>query len=196
MHPAAPRFSEPGPFALLLLTTGIIGWLASAQLVRERLALYQDADYITSCDVNAFVSCGEVFRTWQASVFGFPNPLMGIVAFAVIITTGAVVAAGGQLAPWYWRALQAGVLLGMVFTVWLWSQALFSIGILCIYCMVVWAAMIVLTVFVTSRNVAHGVLPAPAPVRRFLAEWTAPLTALVLIATAASVLFRFLGAFV
>ncbi|MBG6179328.1 vitamin K epoxide reductase family protein [Arthrobacter sp. CAN_A1] len=196
MDSPAPRFARDRPFGLLLVITGLVGWLASGQLVLERLAVYADPDYVTSCDVNAFVSCGEVFKTWQASLLGFPNPLLGIVAFSVIITTGAMLLGGAQVARWYWLSLQVGVSLGMVFTVWLWSQALFAIGILCTYCIVVWAAMIVLTIFLTSRNMLRGALPAGPRARALLGSWTGTTAALLLVAAAASVFFRFIGVFV
>ncbi|MFJ6278886.1 vitamin K epoxide reductase family protein [Arthrobacter subterraneus] len=190
-----PAFATDRGMAWVFTVCGAVGFLASGQLVLERLALYQDPDYVTSCDISPFVSCGEVFRTWQAALFGFPNPLIGIVAFAVILTTAMVLFSGARPARWYWRGLQAGVGLGFVFVIWLWSQALFAIHILCLYCMVVWAAMIVLTVLLTARNAIYGDLPSPAALRRFLAGWAWPLTVLLLAATAASVFFSFSRAF-
>lgn len=190
-----PGFATDRGTAWLLAACGAIGFLASGQLVLERIALYQDPNYVTSCDISPFVSCGEVFRTWQAALFGFPNPLIGIVAFAVVLTTAMALLAGARLARWYWLGLQAGVTLGFAFVVWLWSQALFSIHILCLYCMVVWSVMIVLTVLLTVRNMVRGDLPATGALRRFLAEWAWPITVLLLVATAASVFFSFSGAF-
>ncbi|WP_159802763.1 vitamin K epoxide reductase family protein [Arthrobacter zhaoguopingii] len=181
-------------FAFLLVATGVVGWLASGQLVLERLALYADPGYVTSCDLNPWISCGEVFRTQQAAVFGFPNPLIGLVAFAVVITTGMALLAGAELRRWYWLGLQAGTVLGAAFTLWLWFQALFVISILCIYCMVVWVVMIVLTVHLTARNAASGVLPVPPRAARLLAEWSWVLVALLIVAGAASVFLRFAGA--
>ncbi|GAA3296464.1 vitamin K epoxide reductase family protein [Arthrobacter citreus] len=189
-----PHGPERG-FAWILLITGVVGWLASAVLVLERLRVYADANYITSCDINPWVSCGTVFQTWQASIFGFPNPLIGIVAFAVIITTAVALLAGASFKRWYWMGLQAGVTLGMVFVVWLWSQALFDIYVLCIYCIVVWTAMIPMFVFTTIRNMARGVLPAPAGLVKFASEWAWVIVALLWVATAASIFFRFINVF-
>ncbi|WP_342024404.1 vitamin K epoxide reductase family protein [Arthrobacter citreus] len=191
---AEPHVQERG-FAWILLITGVIGWAASAVLVLERLRVYADANYITSCDINPWVSCGTVFQTWQASIFGFPNPLIGIVAFAVVITTAVAMLAGASFKRWYWLGLQAGVTLGMVFVVWLWSQALFDIYVLCIYCIVVWTAMIPMFVFTTIRNMAHGVLPAPAGLVKFTSEWAWVIVALFWVATAASIFFRFINSF-
>ncbi|MHA7264367.1 vitamin K epoxide reductase family protein [Arthrobacter sp. TMN-37] len=207
-HPAhaAPSGTNSGPdggprpserrFAALLVAAGSIGWLASGQLVLERLALYANPDYVTSCDLNPWISCGEVFRTEQAAVFGFPNPLIGLVAFAVVVTTGMALLAGARLRRWYWLGLQAGTVLGAAFTLWLWFQALFVISILCIYCMVVWVVMIVLTVQLTARNAASGVLAVSPRSARLLGEWSWVLVALLVVAGAASVFLRFAGAMV
>ena len=173
----------------------MIGWVASAILVLERLQLYKDPGHVTSCDINPWVSCGQVMGTWQSELFGFPNPLIGIVAFAVVITTAMTILAGARLGRWYWAGLQVGVTLGAVFVIWLWSQALFAIYILCLYCMIVWAAMIPLFLLLTVRNLAHGVIPAPPRLVRFATEWAWTLVAIAYVAVAASVFFRFFSTF-
>lgn len=183
------------PYALLLLITSLVGWAASGILVLERLRVYADSNYVTSCDISPWVSCGTVFQTWQAALFGFPNPLIGIVAFAVTITVAMSMLAGAQFSRWYWVAVQAGVTVGMGFVVWLWSQALFDIYVLCLYCIVVWTAMIPLFVFTTVRNLAHGVIPAPKGLVNFVSEWAWAITALLWVSVAASIFFRFMNAF-
>ncbi|MHA7141626.1 vitamin K epoxide reductase family protein [Arthrobacter sp. Sr33] len=185
-------FVKHRPFAVILLVTGLTGWVASAVLVLERLAAYEDPSHVTSCDINPWVSCGSVFQTWQAALFGFPNPLIGIVAFAVVITTAMALLSGARLGRWYWIGLQAGVTAGFGFVTWLWSQALFDIYILCIYCMIVWATMIPMFALLTIRNLNHGIIPAPRRFTRILTEWAWVLVVLLWVATAASVFFRFL----
>lgn len=195
LEPRVPRFARPRAFGFLLLATGVVGWVASAVLVLERLALYKDPGHVTSCDVNPWVSCGRVMGTWQSELFGFPNPLIGIVAFAVVLATAMAVLSGAAPGRWCWAGLQAGVTLGTVFVIWLWSQALFEIYILCLYCMVVWAAMIPLFILLTVRNLVHGVIPAPRAVVRFAADWAGTLVAIAYVAVAGSVFLRFFPAF-
>lgn len=194
--PAPAWFAKPRAFGLVLLVTGAVGWVASAILVLERLALYEDPGHVTSCDVNPWVSCGRVMGTWQSELFGFPNPLIGIVAFTVVLATAMVVLSGARPGHWYWLGLQAGVTLGMAFVAWLWFQALYEIYILCLYCMIVWAAMIPLFLLTTARNLALGVIPAPPWVVRFAAGWTGTLIAVAYVGVAASVFVQFLPAFI
>ena len=191
-----PPMTRDRPFAWLLLITGVVGWLASGALVLEKLEVLKDPSHVTVCDVNPWISCGQVMQTWQSSVFGFPNMFMGIVAFAVIITTAMGMLAGATFARWYWLGLQAGVTLGFAFVVWLWSQALYSIHILCPFCMVVWAAMIPLFVWVTVRNVTHGVIRLPAGATRILGDSGWIITALLYVAVIATIFFAFIQVFI
>ncbi|MBB6406999.1 vitamin K epoxide reductase family protein [Arthrobacter sp. AZCC_0090] len=193
---AMPRMVRDRPFAWLLLVTGAIAWLASGALVLEKLQVLIDPNHATVCDVNPWVSCGSVMKTPQSSVFGFPNMFIGIVAFAVIITTAMAIFAGARFARWYWIGLQTGVTLGFIFIVWLWSQALYVIHVLCPFCMVVWACMIPLFVFVTIRNVVHGVIPAPARLAKILGESGWIISALLYVAVIASIFFAFINVFI
>jgi len=191
-----PATVRDRPFALLLLITGVIGWLASGALVLEKLEVLKDPNHVTVCDVNPFISCGAVMQTPQSSVFGFPNMFIGIVAFAVIITTAMGILAGAKFSRGYWLGLQAGVTLGFAFVVWLWSQALYVIHVLCPFCMVVWAAMIPLFVWVTIRNVTSGVIKAPPAVVKLLSGYGWIIVALLYVAVIATIFFSFIHLFV
>jgi uncharacterized membrane protein len=193
---ALPAFTLQRPFGFLLLATGVVGFVASGILVLERLELYKDSGHTTSCDINPWVSCGRVMKTWQSELFGFPNPLIGIAAFTIIITIALAILSGARFSRWYWLGLQGGVTLGMVFVAWLWSQALFEIYILCLYCMVVWAAMIPMFILLTVRNMAYGIIKVPAGLARAASEWAWTLVAVVYVGVAASVFLRFFNAFV
>jgi len=191
-----PATVRDRPFAWLLLITGVIGWLASGALVLEKLEVLKDPNHVTVCDVNPFISCGAVMQTPQSSVFGFPNMYIGIVAFAVIITTAMGILAGAKYSRGYWLGLQAGVTLGFAFVVWLWSQALYAIHVLCPFCMVVWAAMIPLFVWVTIRNVTSGVIKAPPAVVKLLSGSGWIIVALLYVAVIATIFFSFMHLFV
>ncbi|MBC2644843.1 MULTISPECIES: vitamin K epoxide reductase family protein [unclassified Rhodococcus (in: high G+C Gram-positive bacteria)] len=167
--PAVPApHVEPGdgvPFARslpwLLLIGGIVGLAAAFVLTVEKFALAADATYIPSCSLNPVLNCGSVMATEQASVFGFPNSLLGIAGFAVVAVTGAGLLAGARFARWYWLGLQAGVTAAAVFVHWLIVQSLYVIGALCPYCMAVWAVTIPIFWYVTLRNLHHGTFTPP-----------------------------------
>ncbi len=88
----------------------------------------------------------------QAAVLGFPNPLLGIAGFAIVVTIGVALLAGARLPRWFWLGLQAGATIGVGFIHWLIVQSLYSIGALCPYCMVVWVVTIPIFWYVTLYN--------------------------------------------
>ncbi|TGN66643.1 vitamin K epoxide reductase family protein [Nocardioides eburneiflavus] len=165
------------PLAIGLLVGGLVGLVAAAVLLIERIRLAEDSGYVPTCSINPVLSCGSVMESAQASLLGFPNPVIGVAAFPVVIATGAAMLAGARLARWYWAGLQAGVTAAMVFVAWLVFQSLYRIGALCPYCMVVWAVVIPLFWYVTARNAAAGVLGSPPGGRLAtgLLDWRAPL---------------------
>lgn len=131
---------------------GAVGLVASFVLTVEKIALLADADYVPTCSINPVLSCGSIMRTPQAEVLGFPNPLLGVVGFTVVLTTGVVVLAGARLPHWYWLGLQVGSALGVLFIHWLAFQSLYEIGALCPYCMVVWVVTVPVFWYTTLRN--------------------------------------------
>ncbi|AWZ10301.1 Vitamin K epoxide reductase [Streptomyces sp. ICC1] len=151
--------------ALILTVGGALGLLAAFTLTVEKIALLKDPSYKPSCSINPILSCGSVMTTPQAEAFGFPNPLLGIAGFAVVTALGVVLLTGALLPRWMWLAVQAGVTFGVVFVHWLIFQSLYRIDALCPYCMAVWAVMIPVFWYTTLRNLTHGVLPVPAPLR-------------------------------
>lgn len=137
---------------VLLTLAGLVGLAASAVLLVEKIELLKNPDYVPSCSINPILSCGSIMNSWQADVFGFPNPIMGVVGFAVVSTVGVSLAAGATYPPLFWRALQAGAALGVIFVHWLIFQSLYRIDALCPYCMVVWIVTTTVFWYVTTRN--------------------------------------------
>jgi uncharacterized membrane protein len=133
-----------------VLIAGVAGLVASATLTIEKIELLLNSSYVPSCNLNPIVSCGSVMTTPQASVFGFPNSLIGIAAFAVVTVTGVLAVAKVPLPRWYWVGIALGTLAAAGFVHWLIFQSLYRIGALCPYCMVVWVATISLLVVVAS----------------------------------------------
>jgi uncharacterized membrane protein len=177
------------PAAVWVLLAGIIGEIAAFVLTVEKVRQLQNPSYVPSCSINPVLSCGSVMLTKQASLFGFPNPLLGIAAFSVVIVTGVLAVAGVRLPRWYWAGLAGGTLLGTVFVHWLIYQSLYEIGALCPYCMVVWVVTVALLVVVTP--IALRPLAGRNKVVDALYQWRWPLYAVWITAIALLILDRF-----
>ncbi|WMD08829.1 vitamin K epoxide reductase family protein [Streptomyces sp. FXY-T5] len=173
LAPAGARAAGTGrAFALLLVVTGAAGLLASWIITLDKFKLLEDPDFTPGCSLNPVVSCGSVLESDQAEAFGFPNPMLGLVAYGVVICVGLSLLAGARFPRWYWLVFDAGCLFGVGFVTWLQFESLYRINALCLWCCLAWAATIPLFWYVTSFVVRQGFLPAPGAVRRFLDEFT------------------------
>ncbi|MCF8553347.1 MAG: vitamin K epoxide reductase family protein [Candidatus Nanopelagicales bacterium] len=144
--------------AWTLVVGGIIGIFASIELIIQKIAVLSDPDFVPNCDINPILSCGSVISTEQASLFGFPNPVLGVIGFTIVIMFGALLFTGVEMPRLMWLGLNFGALAGMVFVIWLVSQSLYVIGALCPWCMVVWAVTIPIFWQVTTNNLAGNKL--------------------------------------
>ncbi|WP_236826449.1 vitamin K epoxide reductase family protein [Blastococcus sp. MG754426] len=145
---------------------GLLGLAASFVLAVEKYALLADPGYVPTCSLNPVLSCGSVMSSPQAALFGFPNPLLGVAGFPVVVVTGAVLLSGARLPGWFWGGLQLGVTGAVVLVHWLIFSSIYRIGALCPYCLVVWAVTIPVFWYVTLRNLAAIHLRSPSSLAR------------------------------
>ncbi len=170
------RGGAPKGLAWLLAVTGAAGVLASWVITLDKFLLLEDPDFKPACSLNPVVSCGSVMQSEQAQAFGFPNPMLGLVAYAVVVCVGAGLLAGAHYRGWFWLGLNAGTLFGVGFCSWLMGQSLYEINALCLWCCLAWVATLLMFWAVTAHNVRTRVLPAPRPLRVFFTEfgWAPP----------------------
>lgn len=189
-HQLEPQPSRALP--ILLCVGGALGLLAALELTIDRIRLLSDPNAELACDLSPFVACGPVMESSAGALLGFPNPLLGIVGFSVVVATGAAMLAGARLARWYHLGLQAGVVLATVFITWLQTQSLYVIGALCLWCMLVWAVTIPIAVAVTADNLAQGRL-GPTAVRfgTWLRAYTPTVVAVWYLAVLTAIGLRF-----
>jgi uncharacterized membrane protein len=143
---------------------------AAFVLATEAVTLAGDQEATFGCDINAVVSCGTVGSSWQASVFGFPNAFLGLVTEPVVLTIAAAGLAGVRLPRWMMLTAQVGYTLGLTLAYWLLYQAIFHIGAVCPWCLLVTVATTFVFVEMTRINVLEGHLGIPRRARRFAEE--------------------------
>jgi uncharacterized membrane protein len=147
---------KPIAMAVFLIVTGVVGLYGAFSLVLDEFKVAADANTKLSCDVNPFISCSDVMKSWQGHLFGFPNPVLGVMGFVAPIAVGVMLLAGLAAAKWFWVAFNAGLFLAWVFVTWLFTQTVWSIGALCPWCMLVWSMTIPLFWIFTCWNMARG----------------------------------------
>jgi len=170
------RVGAGRPYAWLLVVTGALGLLASFVITLDKFRLLEHPGFSPSCNLSPIVSCTNVMRSAQAAAFGFPNPVLGLMTYPVVIAVGEGVLAGARYRRWFWLGLDLGALFGAGFCMWLMSQALYTIGALCLWCCLAWTATIALFWYTTVHNVRHRVIRLPRPVAAAVLEfsWVVP----------------------
>lgn len=144
-------------YGIFLILSGLTGLLAAFSLTLEKIQKLANPDYKASCDFSILVQCGANLDSWQGSVFGFPNPLIGIVGWTIVITIGAGFLANLRYPRWWNISLNIGLLGALGFCIWLMYQSIFVLNTLCPWCMVTWGATIPAFWVVTFWNIKNGV---------------------------------------
>jgi uncharacterized membrane protein len=173
--------TRPTALAVWLIIAGLIGWWAAFSLTMERIHLLADPNAILGCNFSPLVQCGKNLTSWQGSLFGFPNPILGLTGWMAPIVVGFAILAGARFARWFWWLFELGLTFAFVFVIWLISQSIFVLGTLCPWCMVTWVVTIPTFYAVTLHVLRTGIIPAPRGIRNSadkLMSWV-PLFAVV-----------------
>lgn len=149
----------------LLLVCGLIGLIASLMLTIEVFQRLKDSQFEPICNLNPIFSCTSVADSPQSHLFGFPNYFLGIAGYAAMATVGVVLLAGAKLKKWFWQLVELGLLFAILFLSWLQYSAIYRIGALCLFCMIVWVVTIPAFWYTTLYNFRVGNLATPAKLR-------------------------------
>jgi uncharacterized membrane protein len=187
-------------FALFNIIAGAVGWFASFQLLTEYVKTLQNPEYVPNCSVSLLVTCGPNMESWQGSLFGFSNTIIGVAAFVAPVAVGVAILAGARFSSWFWWAYQVGLLCGFAFILWLSYQSFFSLGTLCPWCMVVWLVMIPLFWIGVLRPQSAGMLSVSEPGRKLYENlyswsWVCIVLTYLFIAVVAQVQLDWFGEF-
>lgn len=157
------------PFILII--AGIIGFISASILMYDKIQLAQNSHYVPSCNLNPIIACGNVMQSKQGSAFGFPNPTIGIGAYAIITTIGFAMLAGGRFKRWFWLGLESGLFLAIIFIHWLFFESVYRLHELCPFCMGIWAITITSFWYVTLFNIDEGHIILPKNIQQKVYPW-------------------------
>jgi uncharacterized membrane protein len=139
-----------------MLAFGIIGLIVSFILSVEEIHLIKNPNAVLSCSINIVLNCSTVMQTWQASVFGFPNMLIGLMSYPVVITVAVVALQGARLPRWFWITANVCYGLGAIFAYWLFFNSVYIIEVLCPWCLVITFATTILFATITHYNLREN----------------------------------------
>jgi uncharacterized membrane protein len=144
-----------------MLVSALLSLTASFVLSVDAIILAADPRAALACNINAVISCGTVGASWQASLFGFPNAFLGLIAEPVVITIAVACLGGVRFPRWFMLSAQVVYTLGLVFAYWLFFQAYFVIGALCPWCLLITLSTTLVFTSLTHVNIRDGNLYLP-----------------------------------
>jgi len=151
-----------------MLVASLASLVASFVLAVDALALAEDPNADLGCNINAVISCGTVGTSWQASLLGFPNAFLGLVFEPAVITVAVACLAGVRFPRGFMLAAQIIYSIALAFAYWLFEQAMFEIGALCPWCLLVTVATTLVFFEMTYVNIRDDNLFLPRRVQSAL----------------------------
>ena len=152
-------------YPYILIIGSIIGLLASFVLTVDTIKFIENPNVDVLCNINPFISCTSVASEWQSYIFGFPNSLLGIVAFSMLFAMGIMLYFGGpdssildkisgqnKARKPLWCLVNLGTAFAMIFVMWFVYESVYVINSLCLYCMMVWAVTWPIFLYTTIWN--------------------------------------------
>ena len=154
-----------------MLVSAAVGLVAAFVLTLEKIKLLQDPDAVLSCSVNVVLNCASVIKTPQSSVFGFPNSLIGLIGYAVIITVAVAYFSGARPNKLFWQIANVFYALGAAFSYWLFFTSVYTIQILCPWCLLVTFVTTILLATITHYNIRENNFGVSKSVSKTLNSW-------------------------
>ena len=131
--------------ALFALACALVGLGASGTAAYVHYQHIADPGYISFCDVNASVSCTQVYASRYGTFAGVSVAVFGVIwfAFATLLTLAVLLGSPTvqESAPAY---LFAASTIGLAVVLYLGYASLVILGLVCILCVVTYAAVIAL----------------------------------------------------
>lgn len=131
----------------------IVGLLASLILSIEKIQLAEHPNAQLPCSVNAFLNCATVMNTPEASLLGFPNSFIGMMAYAMVLTVAVAYLFGAKLPRGFMALVQLGVAVEIIFAYWLFFDSVYFIRVLCPFCLLVTFSSTMIFAAITRYNI-------------------------------------------
>jgi uncharacterized membrane protein len=126
--------------AYIIIISGCFGLFAAFTLLTNRIEIYKNPSFVPPCNINPLLDCGKVMTSKWASLFGFPNTIVGLVEYPLAIFTGLIILVNkvnNKKLLWICNIL-AG--LGLIMNWVLLYISAYLIGSLCPWCLLSGAA--------------------------------------------------------
>jgi uncharacterized membrane protein len=74
--------------AYIVIVSGLLGFYAAFTLLLNRIEYFKNPNFVPPCSINPWLDCGIVMKSKWASLYGFPNTIIGVATYPLAIMTG------------------------------------------------------------------------------------------------------------
>lgn len=148
-----------------------IGLLCSLILSIDKLQLAEHPSQQLPCSLNAFLNCATVMNTPEASLLGFPNSFIGMMAYSVLLTVAVASLFRARFPKSFMALLQLGVTVEIMFAYWLFFDSVFTIQVLCPFCLAVTFSSTMIFAAITRYNILEKNLYFAPKTQAALEKW-------------------------
>lgn len=154
-----------------MLVGAILSLIASFVLSVEAVVLAGNPEATLPCSVNVVLNCATVALHPSASLWGFPNSFLGLIAEPVVITVAIAGLAGIKFPRAFMATAQFFYTLGFIFALYLLYTSYFVIGALCPWCLLVTLTTTLVWFSITRYNIREDNLYLSKDLQRKLASF-------------------------
>ena len=144
-----------------MLVGSLLSLLASFVLSVESIEIAKNPNAELSCSVNIILNCATVAAHPTSTMFGFPNPFLGLMAEPVVMTVAIAGLAGVAFPRRFMFVAQIFYTLGFVFALYLLYLSMFVIQALCPWCLLVTLTTTLVWFSITRYNIRENNLYLP-----------------------------------
>jgi uncharacterized membrane protein len=141
---------------LSMLIGALLSLVAAFVLSVEAFELAKNPNAALSCSINIVLNCATVAAHPSASLFGFPNSFLGLLAEPVVITVAIAGLMGIAFPRRFMFLAQIGYALGFAFAVYLFFVSMFVIQALCPWCLLVTVSTTFVLFSITRYNIREN----------------------------------------
>ncbi len=170
--PGAKRKRQDNTWIFASMLVGAVASLvASFVLSVEAVVLAGDPGADLACSVSVVLNCATVALHPTASLWGFPNSFLGLIAEPVVITVAIAGLAGVKFPRAFMATAQVFYTLGFIFALYLLYTSYFVIGALCPWCLLVTLTTTLVWFAITRYNIREDNLYLPKNIQNRLASF-------------------------
>jgi uncharacterized membrane protein len=179
-----------------MLVGAAFSLLSAFVLSTEAIQIAKNPEAQLSCSVNLVINCATVARHPSASLLGFPNSFLGMIAEPVVITVAIAGLAGVKFPRRFMFAAQTFYTAGFIFAYVLFFISMFVIQALCPWCLLVTLSTTFVFFSMTRYNIRENNLYLPkkaaAWANGFIAkDYDKLALALIVVALIASIILKY-----